>query len=71
MYLAYLEKKICFHHFDGNREVKKMPPNENQRYLFVFIYTQLQVQLLLRSKYFENIFKNTIKTPFIHQAPRL
>lgn len=46
MYLAYLEKKICFHHFDGNTEVKKNAPNENQRYLFVFIYTQLQVQLL-------------------------
>lgn len=47
MYLAYLEKKICFHHFDGNTEVKKKnAPNENQRYLFVFIYTQLQVQLL-------------------------
>lgn len=46
MYLAYLEKKIFFHHFDGNTEVKKNAPNENQRYLFVFIYTQLQVQLL-------------------------
>lgn len=41
--IRYLEKKICFHHFDGNTEVTKMPSNENHRYFFfVFIYTQLQ-----------------------------